>query len=161
MHLPPLRERKEDVIELAQAFLAKVSKNAKTLSGQAENSLTGRAWPGNVRELQNTIERASLMAKSDRVCPEDIEWTADKVPQGDANSAMEDAISRALAIYFGKQEGSPLAPDLYPQILGSLERPLLRQIMAMAAGNQLKAARMLGINRNTLHKKLLQYRLLS
>ncbi|PHS29285.1 MAG: hypothetical protein COA85_01025 [Robiginitomaculum sp.] len=160
MHLPPLREREGDVIELAQTFLAKVSKNTKTLSRQAENSLTGRAWPGNVRELQNTIERASLMAKTDRVCPEDIEWTTDKVPQGDADSAVEDAISRALAIYFGRQEGRPLAPDLYPQILGSLERPLLRQIMGMAAGNQLKAARMLGINRNTLHKKLVHYRLL-
>ncbi len=156
INLPPLRDRHQDYAELARAFCSELSKGQKTLSDEAEHSLAGRAWPGNVRELRNVIQRATLMARREIIAPDDIHIIATET-YNDNDNALEEAIARALAAYLQDTGQQNTIDDLYNQTLCALERPLLKRVMAMADGNQLKAARILGINRNTLHKKLTRY----
>lgn len=158
IHLPPLRDRNNDVAELGLAFTSEFGKGRKTLSKQAMRSLTGRPWPGNVRELRNVIQRAALMARSDCIEPEDV--VAPTSPNGDTgDKELDVTIARALAVYLNGFDPKDLPDDLYAHALAALEKPLLKSVMAMAAGNQLKAAKLLGINRNTLHKKLMRYQI--
>ncbi len=153
--LPPLRDRQGDCIELAQAFLAEFGKGRKTLSRNAEQSLSGRAWPGNVRELRNMLQRAILMARSGRIGRENFE----DFPQGNTATepGLDAAFEQALLVFFDDGESSTMPVKLYLHVLAALERPFLKRVMAMTDGNQLKAATRLGINRNTLRKKLVQY----
>jgi two-component system, NtrC family, nitrogen regulation response regulator GlnG len=162
IHLPALRERGRDVVELAQHFLAQFSKGGKVLSTGAERVLLGKTWPGNVRELRSQMQRLALLARSDIVEPQDVSPQPPQHPGTSGKSELEAGFDRALAIYYASLDLTTTQQDnLYTHALGALERPLLRNVMAMAAGNQRKAAALLGINRNTLHKKLQQYDLLS
>ena len=156
IHLPALRDRQNDIAELAQSFVAQFSQGRKKLGKEAERSLCGRPWPGNVRELRNVLQRATLMARHDTIAPEDvIAPTAPDEATGDKE--LDDTIARALAVYLNGFDPQDLPEDLYVHALAALEKPLLKSVMAMAGGNQLKAAKLLGINRNTLHKKLVRY----
>jgi two-component system, NtrC family, nitrogen regulation response regulator GlnG len=158
IHLPALRDRLNDAAELGLAFTSEFGKGRKTLSKEATSSLIGRPWPGNVRELRNLMQRAALMARSDIIEPEDIITTPlENAEAGDKE--LDDTIARALAVYLNGFDPQDLPDDLYVHALAALEKPLLKSVMAMAAGNQLKAAKLLGINRNTLHKKLVRYKL--
>jgi len=162
VRLPPLRERGPDVGELARHFLDRAAADGlprKQLDAAAVARLERHSWPGNVRELENLMRRLAALTRDAVITPALIEQqlrvggqqAGVAVPE---DAGLGDAIEQHLARHFASY-GSALPPDgLYDRVLADIERPLLRLTLAAVRGNQLKAARLLGINRNTLRKKL-------
>ncbi len=162
--LPPLRKRGEDIVLLARHFLAKAVEEglpAKQLDAGASRRLMAHEWPGNVRELENLMRRLAVLTRDSTISEELIDaqlrQTSD-VAQPAIRTYADDSLSLAvqqhLADYFASFGGA-LPPDgLYHRILATIERPLLKAAMEAARGNQIRAARLLGVNRNTLRKKL-------
>jgi two-component system nitrogen regulation response regulator GlnG len=154
MHIPPLRERPEDIPVLAEHFVeryaAKLGAGARYLSPQTLERLVQYAWPGNVRELENAIKRALVLASSEALSPEDFAFLdAERAAPQDA---LEDLVRNAV-----KEElAAAGAEGLHRRILEQVERPLLEAVLAHTGGNQVRAAGLLGINRNTLRKKILE-----
>jgi two-component system nitrogen regulation response regulator GlnG len=163
--LPPLRERREDLDELIDYFLDKAVKemgaNVRTITPEARLKLLNYEWPGNVRELENLIFRTSLLAPATAIRPEDIELGKSRSKPAasnlDPSAQLSDLITRRLAELFETGEGEPR--DLYQRLIAELEKPLIELALDRAGGNQVHAARMLGLNRNTLRKKLTEYRI--
>ena len=163
VRLPALRQRVEDIGELSRHFLDRAVADGlprKTLSLDAIDRLARYGWPGNVRELENLMRRIAALSREDMITGGMIEQQLSGSPQGEAGHAitssggLADAIELHLARYFATF-GRDLPPDgLFDRVLAEVERPLLRLTLAAAHGNQLRAARLLGINRNTLRKKL-------
>jgi two-component system nitrogen regulation response regulator GlnG len=165
IRLPALRQRGDDIGELARFFLDRAAADGlprKTLDAGAIDRLVHYAWPGNVRELENLMRRLAALAREDVISAVLVEQQFELSGSGgDLPSAamshaggLADAVEMHLARYFATF-GRDLPPDgLYDRILQEIERPLMRLSMAAAKGNQLRAARLLGINRNTLRKKL-------
>jgi len=162
VRLPSLRERGPDVGELARHFLDRAAADGlprKQLSAKAVERLEQHSWPGNVRELENLMRRLAALTRDVLITPALIEQQLGvggqqaiaAVPEGaDLGEAIEQHLARHFASY-----GHALPPDgLYDRVLAEFEKPLLRLTLAAVRGNQLKAARLLGINRNTLRKKL-------
>ncbi|HLH77143.1 MAG TPA: sigma-54 dependent transcriptional regulator, partial [Candidatus Binataceae bacterium] len=155
--LPPLRERREDIAELAQYFVAKAARDmsgkATGLSPEALAKLSAYSWPGNVRELENCVLRAALLAAGNIIRAEDLNLGGNggaKSVAGDASP--EELLVRGLRDYLDDQ--SDEATDVYPNLAAKLERPLIELTLERFHGNQVRAARFLGFNRNTLRKKL-------
>ncbi len=163
MRLPALRQRAEDVGELARHFLERAAADGlprKTLDEAAVARLTRHAWPGNVRELENLMRRLAALVREERVGAAAIEAQLGGAVSGEPSPAIETdgglagSVELHLARYFASF-GRDLPPDgLYDRLLAEIEAPLLRLALAAAKGNQIRAARLLGINRNTLRKKL-------
>ncbi|QZH74785.1 MAG: sigma-54-dependent Fis family transcriptional regulator [Erythrobacter sp.] len=152
--LPPLRERAGDVEPLARHFLARAVKEGlpqRTLSGDAARLLNKQLWRGNVRELQNLIYRAALLAREDEIDAGTIAGLLD-----DRGFTTQPADHTDLAETIAQWLARTEFPDgeLYDGALAELERPVFRHALSRTGGNQLKAAQMLGINRNTLRKRL-------
>jgi two-component system, NtrC family, response regulator len=145
----PLRERREDIIALAEYFLALASDPPKNLSAEARHSLEMHAWPGNVRELRNVIERATILARGASIKAEDL---------GLADSAANAAATRVLsaAAPLALSAASPPLHDL-PTALAQLEEGMIRAALAETGGNRAETARRLGIRRQLLYTKLRQY----
>jgi len=158
LEIPALRERRADVPLLADHFLAKYQTDLgdRTLSREALDMLVAHAWPGNVRELENVIQRAMVMATGDVILPEHlpIERAAAPAPPADPN--LEELVRRKLAECVRGLDPHRGA-NLYALIVGLVERPLLVEVLKETGGNQLRAAQILGINRNTLRKKLREH----
>ena len=163
IRLPPLRERLEDIPLLARHFLERARAAdlpAKQLSPEAVERLKKHAWPGNVRELENLMRRLAALYPQEIIGPEAVtaELAEADLP-ADAGGAggpetLEQAVERHLkAFVAAHRDGMPVR-DLYDRVLAEVERPLLRLVLAATRGNQIKAAAMLGLNRNTLRKKL-------
>jgi two-component system nitrogen regulation response regulator GlnG len=161
VRLPSLRERGSDIGELARHFLDRAAADGlprKQLDAAAVARLERHSWPGNVRELENLMRRLAALTRDAVITPALIEQQlgvggqpAATVPEG---AGLGEAIEQHLARHFATY-GNALPPDgLYDRVLAEIERPLLRLSLAAVRGNQLKAARLLGINRNTLRKKL-------
>jgi DNA-binding NtrC family response regulator len=163
IHLPPLRERREDIPELIGHFLniynEENDRYVVHIEARALAALQDYQWPGNVRELQNYIERAVVMAPGD-------ELTCDLLPEallgpprpGRGRSRQTDTETLAHdLVQQGLSEAGPAAEDLHGKIVNRVERELIAQVLAACDNVQIKAAARLGINRNTLHKKLKQY----
>ena len=163
LRLPPLRERSEDIPELVAHFLARVAEEGlphKTLEPAAIERLRQHRWPGNVRELENLVRRLCALhsdevisvATIDQELLESPEARSDRPSSG--SETLGDAIERHLRRYFGAH-GNGLPPvGLYERVLLELERPLLTLTLAATRGNQIRAAQVLGLNRNTLRKKV-------
>jgi two-component system nitrogen regulation response regulator GlnG len=156
--------RSDDVGELARFFLERAAAEGlprKSLDPAAIQRLTQHGWPGNVRELENLMRRLAALAREDVITASLVEQQFDNGAVGDMSPALipqgeglADAVELHLARYFATF-GRDLPPDgLYDRVLMEIERPLLRLSLAASKGNQLRAARLLGINRNTLRKKL-------
>ncbi|RPF70256.1 sigma-54-dependent transcriptional regulator [Aurantiacibacter spongiae] len=152
IHLPPLRERTDDIEPLARHFLGLAAREGlprRTLGRDAADLLARQPWRGNVRELRNLIYRAALLAREDEIDAALVTGLLDEPPQVD--DALED-IGASVTKWLENRRFSE--GSLYRDALAELERPLLRHALARTGGNQLRAAQVLGINRNTLRKRL-------
>jgi DNA-binding NtrC family response regulator len=162
IYLPPLRERTDDIPELLDFFVAHYAKLAgrpvPTIAKETIKALQSYSWPGNVRELQNYAERALVLIQ-------DGEFTPDLLPphvrglapvrigrhrSGGAEKTAEELVTIGLTEF--KDDAKP-----YEKIVSLVERELLAQMLRQCQGVQIKAAERLGINRNTLHKKVTDY----
>jgi DNA-binding NtrC family response regulator len=163
IELPPLRERREDVAELIGHFLSIYNEQNDRyvvhVERRAMEALQQYDWPGNVRELENYVERAVVMAPGD-------ELTADLLPEivlgrrAATNTRLGEADMETLTHELVKQglaTAQAKANDLYNRIVHPVEREAIAQVMSACNNVQIKAAARLGINRNTLHKKLKEH----
>jgi len=157
--VPPLRDRGEDLPELFERWLkhyaAEVSRTKPTVSTRAYARLTAYPWPGNVAELKSIARRLVVRVTRSRLEAGDVDEVlpvvAERVPLEDL--AFEDMVKAKLAGLLARIDGYPVH-DLYDKVLARVERPLFDLVLAHTGGNQLKAAEILGLNRNTLRKKL-------
>jgi DNA-binding NtrC family response regulator len=164
IHLPPLRQRKEDIRLLAEYFLKKIATQKHlpqvTLSAESIKVLEDYPWPGNVRELENTIQRACVLATSDVLLPKDIplgiaghtdHLNGDHIPpsgEGGSKPSLDVAVEALL---------DAAASDPSIQLLPWLEREFTVSAMKRTKGNQVKAAKLLGVTRATLRKRIERY----
>jgi DNA-binding NtrC family response regulator len=164
LQIPPLRERKNDIPILSDHFLRlfaeETGQAAKTLSDDAKKILMDYSWPGNVRELMNTLRRSSVLASSPVIGKSDLGLDEMRITETwDNEDSFEEflrkRIGEIVSSWSNLEEG-----DLYDQLLAQLERPLFELTMGAVKGNQVRAAKILGINRNTLRERLRKYDLL-
>lgn len=154
--LPPLRERREDIPLLMHHFLRLYAgDDRKEVSPEAVQCLLRYHWPGNVRELENVIKRACLLSRTRLILPEHL---PEALQASTRTSGAEDAVTpgglgREVRAEF-RRIGMEKEGHLYEHILSLVERPLLQAALERAGGNQLRAAQLLGINRNTLRKRM-------
>jgi len=153
--LPPLRERREDIPFLVDHFLAKYAGELgeRALAAEALDRLTGYAWPGNVRELENVVQHAMVMAGAGVILPEHLPIAPGPGGPWIREGTLEQLIQEKLEECV-RGLGARESANLYELVLGLVERPLFRAVLRETGGNQLRAAALLGINRNTLRKKL-------
>jgi len=163
IYLPPLRQRPEDIAELVGHFLRYYNeannRHVPHVQHKAMEALSAYDWPGNVRELQNYVERAVVLAPGD-------ELTCDLLPEavlgkkrprlGRSRAADLETLCFEL-VEQGVATAGPQEDNLHGKIVSRVERELIAQVLAECGGVQTKAATRLGINRNTLHKKLKEY----
>jgi two-component system nitrogen regulation response regulator GlnG len=153
IHLPPLRERAEDVVPLAEHFLRSFEPRALPLLVETSSFLTALPWPGNVRELRNALEHAAIVARGGPLLPEHFPPPL-TIPQA-AHPAEElaNAVRHWLAEKI-KESKSEAPAQLYPDLLHCVEPVLLEEVMRRVEGNRWVAAQWLGLNRATVRKKL-------
>jgi two-component system nitrogen regulation response regulator GlnG len=157
IELPPLRERREDIGALSQHFLVQAAEDGlprRVLTADAIDRLEARNWRGNVRELRNVVYRLALMAREDRIDADSVqdiigsEIAPAVTPQGDGLGGF----GAALAGWLNAESPPPGA--VYHRALAAFEKPLIEYALGRTGGNQLRAAQLLGINRNTLRKRI-------
>ncbi len=161
IRLPPLRERVDDIPALVHHFLAQAAAEGlplKTLEKAAMERLKEYAWPGNVRELENLVRRFAALYSQEILGLDVIESEFSGLrPQAAQmpveNEGLEAAVERHLKDVYGAQP-EELPPGLYGDVVREVEKPLLAYTLAATRGNQVKAAEILGLNRNTLRKKI-------
>jgi two-component system nitrogen regulation response regulator GlnG len=163
LRLPPLRERTEDVPDLIRHFFTQVEREglpAKQLDQGALERLKRHRWPGNVRELENLARRLAALYPQETIAAGviDAELSQPAMVSGDDESRAEEglsaAVERHLVSYFASFGEELPPPGLYHRVLREIEHPLLSVTLAATRGNQIRAADLLGVNRNTLRKKI-------
>jgi len=167
VYLPPLRERHEDVEPLVTFFLNRYAeqnrREMRRVHPEAMRLLREHDWPGNVRELQNYVERAVILGTGPELTVEHLppQLRGQTVPRPirPRSAATDLPALCAELVRQGVRTAGPAATDLYDRIVGRVERELIQQVLQNCDRVQIKAAARLGINRNTLHKKLAEYRL--
>ncbi len=163
LRIPPLRERKEDLGDLTRHFLREAVAEGlpeKSIDSAALDRLKQHHWPGNVRELENLVKRIAALYTQDTITVELVEAELPSDPgtsfegANKQNIDLSHSIERYLTGYFGSF-GDTLPPQgLYQRILQMVEAPLLTAALTATRGNQIRAAELLGLNRNTLRKKI-------
>jgi two-component system, NtrC family, nitrogen regulation response regulator GlnG len=163
IRLPPLRERSEDIPALVRHFFTQASQEGlplKALDNQAMERLKAYRWPGNVRELENLVRRLAALYSQEVIGVDAIEaeLAETMTPEGNgdasANEGLSSAAERHLRDYFAAHKGGLPPSGLYDRVLREIERPLIQLTLGATRGNQLRAAQLLGLNRNTLRKKI-------
>ncbi|HEX9905679.1 MAG TPA: nitrogen regulation protein NR(I) [Propylenella sp.] len=162
IRLPPLRERIDDVPDLIRHFLAAAEREGlppKTIEPAAVEAMQRYRWPGNVRELENLIRRLTALYPQERINAAIVEGELGPAAEVDAAPVSDDAdvagaLERHLARYFGGFGNGLPPPGLYQRILREVEVPLINAVLGATRGNQIRAAELLGLNRNTLRKKI-------
>ena len=161
--LPPLRDRREDIPQLVGHFLNLYNEEndryVAHIDPEALTALQDYNWPGNVRELQNYVERAVVMAPGDELT---TDLLPDVVTLGERPRSIRLRAADLETLTFelvqqGLSEAGPNEDSMYTKIVSRVERELIAQVMTSCDSVQIKAAARLGINRNTLHKKLKEY----
>jgi two-component system nitrogen regulation response regulator GlnG len=167
LRLPPLRERSEDIPDLVRHFFTIVEKEGlqrKQIDAGALERMKRYSWPGNVRELENMVRRLAALYPQDTITEALIETELSaSAPQQNfsepvkavmAEESLSEAVDRHLGTYFAEFKGDLPPPGLYHRILRDIEEPLIAAALSATRGNQIKAAELLGLNRNTLRKKI-------
>jgi Nif-specific regulatory protein len=163
--LPPLRDRREDIPVLATYFVRRYAEQNKLaqvpeLTPETMTALKGHEWPGNVRELENAIERLIVLADNGQLQAEHLRLDRPRVTlrsmRGSGGGNDVPSLIRAL-VRVGTSTAPPGDAKLYDYLVGGLERELIEQVIRQCDGVKVKAADRLGINRNTLHKKVEEY----
>ena len=166
--LPPLRERKEDIPELIDLFTHRFVEEYRLpeirISTEVIKLLTAYEWPGNVRELENAIKRALVMCAGQMLLPEHFDPILNEPSSlssgqpGNLDAQIYGVLHAYMEQYIESE--TPLG-ELYAEIRAIFEKPLFKIVLEHTNGNRSKAADILGINRNTLHTKLVEYKLIS
>jgi len=160
MSLPPLRERMEDVRTLALHFVERyapeLAEGPVTLPDPTIERLERHNWPGNVRELENAIKRALVLSSGDVLTPSAFDFLTRSVEGATRETTLEELVMKEVERLL--DEGGSLT-DIYHRIQQRVERPLLEVVLERTQGNQIRAAAVLGINRNTLRKKITDLRI--
>ncbi|MFQ5682593.1 MAG: sigma-54-dependent transcriptional regulator [Candidatus Binatia bacterium] len=159
IYLPPLRERRGDIPILVRHFIGKINREMATqvsgVSPEGLKVLEQHPWKGNVRELENTLIRAAVLSPGPILFPKDLSlqrrqetevWEVD-------NLSLEEILHHKLEDYFQRTKGVDV-DNLYSLVVERVERPLIELTLRKTRGNQIRAAHILGINRNTLRKKI-------
>ncbi len=164
IRIPPLRERTADIPALARHFATQAAKEglpAKVLDEGAMERLRRYRWPGNVRELENLLRRLAALYSQEVIGVDVIESELAAVPaelpaslETLTDEGLGGAVERHINEYFVAHKGTMPAAGLYDRILREVERPLIVATLVATRGNQIKAAHVLGLNRNTLRKKI-------
>jgi two-component system, NtrC family, nitrogen regulation response regulator GlnG len=164
IYLPALRERRGDIPLLISYFMDKINREMGTqisgVSPDAARLLEEHPWPGNVRELENTLVRAAVLSSGPILFPKDFALQskqANTAPEVD-HLSLEEIIRHKLEDYFRRTEGVEV-DNLYSLVIERIERPLIELTLKKTRGNQIRAAQILGINRNTLRKKITDLRI--
>jgi len=156
IQIPPLRERLEDIPLLAEHFCARyaeeLSNGPRYLVDATLERLTTYDWPGNVRELENSIKRALVLSSGDVLAPEDFAFLAERTTRGESRAELGQLVRQEVEAALAAAEPE----EIHRRILERAERPLLEAVLAHTEGNQIRAAALLGINRNTLRKKIVE-----
>jgi two-component system nitrogen regulation response regulator GlnG len=164
IHVPALRERVDDITLLAEHFLARAEQGGapvRHLGPDAREMVRAYSWPGNVRQLENAVRRLVLTGRAEQITRAEVEVVLGSQPEmepvlsggGDAEK-LSASVERHLRRYFDLHGNMLPAPGLYARILREVEMPLIEIALDATGGNQAKCADLLGINRNTLRKKI-------
>ena len=157
LELPALRDRREDIPNLADYFLAKAHQEyacpANGFAKEAMDLLCSYDWPGNVRELENAIQRAALLSPDALLNAADFPDLTSAQGSGGNGTSLEALITQKLQSSLAQIDLQDM-DNLYEMVLHQMERPLINIVLEKTRGNQVKAAEVLGINRNTLRKKI-------
>jgi transcriptional regulator with GAF, ATPase, and Fis domain len=160
INVPPLRERRDDIAELVRSLLGDANREAGKSITAVEQSvldqLRSRDWPGNVRELEHVIKRSVLTAKGATLTVHDLALAADASPSAGTSSlerltAPLESVAAALVAH-GVAAAEP--PAIHEAAMSRLERALIDEALKATGGNQVAAARLLGISRSTLRSKI-------
>jgi two-component system nitrogen regulation response regulator GlnG len=164
LRLPPLRERTEDIPDLVRHFLRRGEAEglpAKFLDAEAMQLLKQYRWPGNVRELENLIRRLTVLHAGETIPASAITMELKEPPrmtstggEPDESATLSAAVEHHLQNYFAEHGERLPPPGVYDRIMRDVERPLISICLAATRGNQIRAAHLLGLNRNTLRKKI-------
>ena len=167
LRMPPLRERSEDVTDLVQHFFRLVEQEglqSKQISADGFTVLRHYSWPGNVRELENLVRRLAALYPQEEINAEIIRHELQHLPSSSQGAetglkpenitSLREATEIYLRQYFASFNGELPPQGLYDRILEEIEYPLLAASLTATSGNQIKAAELLGLNRNTLRKKI-------
>jgi two-component system nitrogen regulation response regulator GlnG len=163
IRLPPLRERLEDVGDLVRHFLRQATREGlgqKSIESAAIERLKSHPWPGNVRELENVVRRLVALHPQDtlttQIVEQELAGSAISPPLGGGadNGDLSESVERYLSRYFSSFGNELPPPGLYDRIIREVEKPLLSAALAATRGNQIRAAELLGLNRNTLRARI-------
>jgi two-component system nitrogen regulation response regulator GlnG len=177
IRLPPLRERTEDIADLARHFLERARADGlppKTLDNSAIEALRQHRWPGNVRELENVMRRLAALCPDEVITADTVRPELQEADSGESSHSngassgassgngaasngpepLARAVERHIRQFLAAHRDGEGPSDIYEQVLAEVERPLIQMTLAATRGNQIKAAAMLGLNRNTLRKKI-------
>jgi two-component system nitrogen regulation response regulator GlnG len=153
VHMPALRERKDDVRTLAEHFVARYSEELTDgrhlLAEEALVLLEAHDWPGNVRELENAIKRALVLSTSELLTRKDFAFLAARPEGSEVSASLEKLVAEEAEAALAAGGG-----EVYREVMERVERPLIESVLLRTEGNQIRAAALLGINRNTLRKKI-------
>jgi len=162
LQVPPLRERRDDIPELVQALVQRANREVGKAITSVElavlDKLKGRDWPGNVRELEHVIKRSVLVARGPVLTVHDLSFDQEPAPPGKEGPPPLDSLLGALdaqaALLIDLARRGDTGVAVHELAIGRLEQALIRAALAATAGNQVAAARLLGISRSTLRSKV-------
>ncbi len=156
INIPPLRKRKDDIVPLAEHFLQKYQAGPggirKVFTPETLKVFRAYDWPGNVRELENAVQRAVTLSQGDKIFPDSLPPQLFKPGHGiglSFESFLEEKLADLVDRLGGLEQG-----DIHSMVIHRVEKPLITLVLKKTEGNQVRAANLLGINRNTLRKKI-------